>query len=305
MPPLRNNHSHAQTRARRPLHLLVPGMSERIMRLKKLVSPVFRGAISRCEVDRLSASGESRVRRKEQWHPTSREKRARCGAPVHSCRIPEPSGVARDPAALAACCRYPLCRRTAFRRSPSSSFSVRREEAEPGPAGSERLPPACPPVAAATPAFRSPGFPGRPCLLADAKKLLEDIALIPCALVAGLRGRCSVEKNRIVVCRATGIREQVRHFVQPHRRNPGGRDELARIGVLRQLDRVLHELRPDGRRGFAAFQLQIRIVVIADPDDAQQVAGKAGEPRIVRGAGFARCRGGEACSAHRGSRAGS
>ena len=34
----------------------------------------------------LSVSDESRVRGKEQWNPTSREKRARCGAPVIGCK---------------------------------------------------------------------------------------------------------------------------------------------------------------------------------------------------------------------------
>ena len=82
-------------------------------------------------------------------------------------------------------------------------------------------------------------------LLANAKKLLEHIALIAGALVAGLRGRGSVEKNGIVILWATGVREQVGHFIQPHGRDPVGSSELAGIGILRQLNRMLHELRPD------------------------------------------------------------
>jgi hypothetical protein len=66
-------------------------------------------------------------------------------------------------------------------------------------------------------------------VLSNPKKLLEDIALIASALVAGLRGRSSVKKNRIVVRWATGIGKQVGHFIQPHRRDSSGRSELAGI----------------------------------------------------------------------------
>src|ERR1700744_4272737 len=66
-------------------------------------------------------------------------------------------------------------------------------------------------------------------VLSNPKKLLEDIALIAGALVAGLCGRSSVKKNRIVVRWAAGIGQQVGHFVQPHRRDSSGRSELARI----------------------------------------------------------------------------
>ena len=45
-----------------------------------------------------------------------------------------------------------------------------------------------------------------------------------------------------------------------------------------------------GRGGVRAFDLDVGVVVVAHPDDAEQVAGEAGEPRIVAGAGFARCR---------------
>ena len=56
--------------------------------------------------------------------------------------------------------------------------------------------------------------------LANTKKLLENISLIAGALVAGLRGCGSIKKHRIIILRATGVREQIRHLIQPHRRNP-------------------------------------------------------------------------------------
>ncbi len=48
-----------------------------------------------------------------------------------------------------------------------------------------------------------------------------------------------------------------------------------------------------GAAACVALQLQIGIVVVADPHDAKQVAGKPGEPCIMGGARLARRRGGK------------
>src|SRR4051794_33309276 len=53
------------------------------------------------------------------------------------------------------------------------------------------------------------------------------------------------------------------------------------------LMRALHETCPDWHGGFRAFELNVLIIVKADPYDAQQLRSVAGEPGIVRSAGFA------------------
>ena len=68
---------------------------------------------------------------------------------------------------------------------------------------------------------------------------------------------------------------------------PSGAAEGFDVGVLGELDGALHELGPDGRGGVGAFDLDVGVVVVADPDDAEEVGGVAGEPGVVAGAGLA------------------
>ena len=49
-----------------------------------------------------------------------------------------------------------------------------------------------------------------------------------------------------------------------------GGGEGFHVGVLRKLDGALHELGPDGRGGVGAFDLDVGVVVVADPDDAER-----------------------------------
>ena len=52
---------------------------------------------------------------------------------------------------------------------------------------------------------------------------------------------------------------------------PSGGDEGFDVGVLRKLDGALHELGPDGCGGVCALELDVGVVVVADPDDADEV----------------------------------
>ncbi len=60
---------------------------------------------------------------------------------------------------------------------------------------------------------------------------------------------------------------------------------------------MLHELGPDGRGRESALELDVGVVVVADPDDAEEIGGVAGEPGVVAGSGFAGGGGGEAVAA--------
>ena len=61
--------------------------------------------------------------------------------------------------------------------------------------------------------------------------------------------------------------------------------------------RALHEFGPDGGGGGGALHFDVGVVVVTDPDDAEQVGAVGGEPYIVRGAGFAGRGRGEAAGA--------
>ncbi len=58
-----------------------------------------------------------------------------------------------------------------------------------------------------------------------------------------------------------------------------------------------------GAAASAPWSLTIGVVVVADPDDADEVGGVAGEPGVVAGSGLAGGRGGEATASDAGSRA--
>ncbi len=52
-----------------------------------------------------------------------------------------------------------------------------------------------------------------------------------------------------------------------------------------------------GAAAWAPSSLDVGVVVVADPDDAEEIGGVAGEPGVVAGSGFAGGGGGEAVAA--------
>src|ERR1700746_985425 len=58
------------------------------------------------------------------------------------------------------------------------------------------------------------------------------------------------------------------------------------IAVAGQRGGANHEVSPDGGRGGASSKAEIVVVVEADPNDANEVAGKSGEPAVAGGASF-------------------
>ena len=97
------------------------------------------------------------------------------------------------------------------------------------------------------------------------------------------------------------VGEQVGGAVDADDVDAVGRGEGLHVGVLRELDGAVHELGPDGRGGDGAGELDVGVVVVADPDDADEVGGVAGEPGVVGGAGFAGGGSGEAVLADGGA----
>ena len=118
-------------------------------------------------------------------------------------------------------------------------------------------------------------------------------------LAAGVDGRSAVEEGDVdAVVGAGGVGEEVGGLVDASGGDALGRREGFDVGVLGKLDGALHELGPDGSGGMSAFDLDVGVVVVADPDDADEVRGVAGEPGVVAGAGLAGGRGGEAMAAN-------
>src|SRR3984957_19872936 len=68
----------------------------------------------------------------------------------------------------------------------------------------------------------------------------------------------------------------------------GGR-EVLHVFVGRELRGVNHEVGPDGRVGSTAGDSDVAVVVEADPDDADEIIGKAGKPGVARRAGLPCC----------------
>src|SRR5579863_9105981 len=90
-------------------------------------------------------------------------------------------------------------------------------------------------------------------------------------LIAGLARLRSGNERRNVIVRAGRGRQAVRGLVELHIHYAGRLREFPHFGVLRQLGRLLHELSPDGRRRHPPGQFQIVVVVIPDPNNAQQI----------------------------------
>ncbi len=114
---------------------------------------------------------------------------------------------------------------------------------------------------------------------------------------AGVLGDGAVEEGGGVGVGAGGVGEEVRGFVEADDLDAGGSDEALHVGVLRELLGALHELAPDGGGGGGALHFDVGVVVVADPDDAEEVGRVGGEPDVVRGAGFAGGGVGEAAGA--------
>ena len=67
-----------------------------------------------------------------------------------------------------------------------------------------------------------------------------------------------------------------------------GRIEAVDVAILAVLVRALHEVHPNRQRALSALQLQIAVIVEANPDDTDDLGSKSGKPAIAVGAGFAR-----------------
>src|ERR1700678_3240218 len=69
-------------------------------------------------------------------------------------------------------------------------------------------------------------------------------------------------------------------------RDDGRRRTCERLPKLTTPGRPFHEFRPDWESGTRAFNLEIRIVVVAYPDYTDQVRDVSGKPSIARSSGF-------------------
>lgn len=115
--------------------------------------------------------------------------------------------------------------------------------------------------------FRGGGF-----VAADAKDLLDEVLRIFTHLAAGVDGRGAVEEANVeAVAGAGGVDKETGGLIDLGDGDALGRAEGLDVGVLGKLDCALHELGPDGRGGVGAFDLDVGVVVVADPDDADEV----------------------------------
>ena len=89
---------------------------------------------------------------------------------------------------------------------------------------------------------------------AEAEDFLEEVAVVG-GVVAGVGGGGAVEEGGVVVVGAGGVGEQVGGLVEVDHLDAVGRGEVLGVGVLRELDGLLHEVGPDGRGGVAPSSL--------------------------------------------------
>ena len=119
-------------------------------------------------------------------------------------------------------------------------------------------------------------------------------------LGAGVLGLGAVEEGEVVVDGAGGVGDEIGGAIEADGGDTFGGGEGLHVGVLGELDSALHEVGPDRCGGVGTLQFvgegggDVGVVVVADPDDAEEVGGVAGEPDVVGGAGFAGGGGGEA-----------
>ncbi len=135
-------------------------------------------------------------------------------------------------------------------------------------------------------------------MAAYTEELLEEVLGALGHLAAGVDGSSAVEEGHVEGGVGTGgVGAQVGGSVDAYVGDAFGGSEGFNVGVLGELDGALHELGPDGRGGEGALELDVGVVVVADPDDAEEVGGVAGEPGVVAGSGLAGGGGGEAVAA--------
>jgi hypothetical protein len=107
---------------------------------------------------------------------------------------------------------------------------------------------------------------------AEAEDLLDEVLRAFTHLTAGVGGCGAVEEGGVEdVAGAAGVGEQVGGFVDARGGDASRWHEGFDVGVLRKQDGALHELSPDGLCGVGAFHFYVGVVVIADPDDADEV----------------------------------
>src|SRR5690348_1837267 len=119
---------------------------------------------------------------------------------------------------------------------------------------------------------------------ADAEDAREQTAMLAGDLVASVLRFRSGDESRGVRFRTGRSRQAVRILIQLHVHDPGGLTERLHIFIRGQLHRAFHEVRPDRRRSGRSAKAKIAVVVETNPHDAEQVAGIAGKPAVVRGA---------------------
>jgi hypothetical protein len=113
---------------------------------------------------------------------------------------------------------------------------------------------------------------------ADTEDLLDEVLRVLAHLAAGVDGRGAVEEGDVeAIAWAGGVDQKTGWSVDVSGGDAFGRDEGFDVGVLRELDRALHELGPDGSGRVRALQppgepgRDVGVVVVADPDDADKV----------------------------------
>jgi len=134
----------------------------------------------------------------------------------------------------------------------------------------------------------------------DAEEFLDEVLLALAHLATGVDRRRAVEEGDVeAVVRAGGVDQKTGGPVDVSCGDALGSAEGFDVRVLGKLDSALHELGPDGSGGVGAFNLDVGVVVVADPDNAEEVGGVAGKPGVVAGSCFAGCRSSEAVPAYR------
>src|ERR1700730_8681250 len=118
-------------------------------------------------------------------------------------------------------------------------------------------------------------------------------------LVAGFPGFSASDKGSNIIVRTCWRSQAVGCFIQLHINHTCGLGERLHAGILRQGGRLLHEFGPNGGGSLRTTEAQIAIVVITDPNDAEQVGGASRDPAVVRAAGLPRRRSSKTATADR------
>src|SRR5262245_16398902 len=114
------------------------------------------------------------------------------------------------------------------------------------------------------------------------------------ACVPWLRAR---DKRRRVGLRTCRCRNVVCYLVQPQIHNSCGWSKFRNVLELGKGHSALHEFGPDWRCAVSAFELQIAVIIVANPNNTEQIGGITCKPGVVRGSRLPRRRHTEAASA--------